>query len=140
MAIKTVFFDIGDTLVSERKWIPAAKQLLAKLRNGKIDVGLISNTGKLDRDELARLLPADFDFALFREDLVLLSSEVGSDKQSIGIFSLAIQHSGQSPWEVLFVGESLRETLMAQSSGMQAARIFKTPDDFDKLAVALLGN
>ena len=138
MGIKTVFFDIGDTLVSEKKWVPGAKQLVMNLRAEKIAVGLISNTGDLDREKLAKLLPDDFEFELFREDLVFLSSEVGMDKRNLGLFSMAIQHAGNSPWEVMFVGESLEESLMAQRSGMRAARIAKLPEDFGKLAKAII--
>ena len=138
MAIKTVFFDIGDTLVRDKKWIPGAKQLVMSLKAKKIAVGVISNTGNLDREKLAKLLPDDFDFEIFREDLVFLSSEAGMDKRNLGLFTMAIQHAGNSPWEVMFVGESLDESLKAQQSGMRAARIANLPEDFGKLAAAII--
>jgi putative hydrolase of the HAD superfamily len=130
---KVVFFDIGDTLVSKKKWLSGAKELISHLKSKRIRIGLISNTGNLSRDELEKLLPSDFEFELFEEGLVLLSSEVGVEKPDLSIFLLAIQHATVSPWETLFVGESLTEVLAAQNSGMHAIRICDPASDFVKL-------
>ena len=109
--MRVVFFDIGDTLVGKGKWLPGAKEILAKLRAAKIRIGLISNTGDLSRDKLQKLLPDDFDFADFEEGLVMLSSEVGVSKPSLAIFSLAVHHAGVQPWSTMFVGETLEEVI-----------------------------
>ena len=104
---RVVFFDIGDTLVSGQQWLPGAKEAVVALKSMKIRVGLISNTGRLSREELVEgYLPDDFDFGMFDEDLVMLSSEVGIEKPSLSIFMLAAQHANVSPWEVLFVAEA----------------------------------
>ena len=50
--IKAVFFDIGDTLVSGKKWLPGAKELVKQLKAQGTRVGLVSNTGNLLREEL----------------------------------------------------------------------------------------
>ncbi|MFT5300868.1 MAG: ribonucleotide monophosphatase NagD (HAD superfamily) [Mariniblastus sp.] len=71
MTVKVIFFDIGDTLVSKKKWLPEAKQTMASWRSAGLRVGLISNTGSLSRDELQNLLPTDFDYADFEEGLIL---------------------------------------------------------------------
>lgn len=133
MAIKVVFFDIGNTLISKKQWLPGAREFVVAVKEKKIRVGLISNTGNLTRDELQKLLPPEFDFAIFEEGLTLLSSEVGVEKPSLGIFSLAVQHAGVSPWETMFIGESLTESLAAQRAGMQAARIADSKTDYKDL-------
>lgn len=138
MAIKVVFFDIGDTLVSQKSWLPGAQTALGQLREKGIRVGLISNTGDLSRDELATdYLPTDFDFGWFDEGIVLLSSEVGVEKPALSMFTMAVNHAGVSPWETLFVAETLEETWAAQAAGMRAVRICQTPDDLEKIAELL---
>lgn len=140
MAIQVVFFDIGNTLVLEKKWLPGAHEALDRLLATKIRVGLISNTGQLSREELSQqYLPEDFLLEQYEQGLVFLSSEVGVEKPARGIFSLAVQHSNVSPWETMFVGEDLTETLVAQSAGMQAARIADPKVDYPKLIKNLLG-
>lgn len=130
MSIKTIFFDIGNTLIEKKQWIPGALKTVQAIREKGIRVGIISNTGNLDRDQLKRLLPEDFDFGFFDEHLTLLSSEVGVAKPKLGIFLLAVEHAGCSPWETMFVGESLIETLAAQNAGMMTARIGDPERDF----------
>ena len=103
MAIKVIFFDIGNTLVSKKQWLPGAQEFVRAVKEKKIRVGLISNTGDLTRDKLQQLLPEDFDFGTFEDGLILLSSEIGIEKPSLGIFSLAVQHADVSPWETMFI-------------------------------------
>ena len=133
MSVKVVFFDIGNTLVSEKKWLPGAKEIVAKLKVKGIRVGLISNTGRMSREELAEVVPNDFLFDNYEQGIVLLSSEIGIEKPSLAIFSLAIQHANVSPWETMFVGESLTETVAAQAAGMHAARIAFSAVDYPEL-------
>lgn len=133
MSIEVVFFDIGDTLIGNKQWVPGAKDILNSLRKNQVRVGLISNTGTWTRDQLEKRLPEDFDFADFEEGLVLLSSEVGIEKPKITMFSLAVHHAGVAPSKTLFVCENLRETMAAQSAGMMAARINGTERDYQSL-------
>jgi len=139
MSIKVVFFDIGNTLVSGKQWLPGAKEIISEFKASQIRVGLISNTGQLTPEELAERLPADFSFDEFDEGITLLSSEVGIEKPARAIFSLAIQHADVSPWEAIFVGESLTETVAAQSAGMRAARITNSESDYPELLKQLTG-
>ena len=136
--IRAVFFDIGSTLVAKKEWVPGSRELVAQLQQNKIAVGLISNTGELSRDELAELLPPEFDFATFNEELVFLSSEVGVAKPNVGIFLVAVQHANVSPWQTMFIGESLTESLAAQSAGMQAARVVDYEADFAAIGKFIL--
>lgn len=133
MPENVVFFDIGDTLVSSKQWRPGARQALMALRAKGVRLGLISNTGQLDRDALASLLPDDFTFGVFEDGLVLLSSEIGIEKPNLSIFLLAVQHAGVSPWQTIFVGENLAETLAAQQAGMTSLRIADAATDFPAL-------
>lgn len=138
---KVAFFDLGGTLVAgggqEPEWTTGAKSILESLRGTSTRIGIISNTDRLSREELLRLLPRDFDFADFEDVLILLSSEVGVEKPALGIFQTALQRACVSPWEALFVGESLVECSAAQRSGMAAVRVLEFPTDFVALAELL---
>ncbi len=140
MAIKVVFFDIGDTLVGRKKWMPGAREAVQTLLKARVRVGLISNTGNLSREQLAGLLPDDFSVEDFEQGIVLLSSEVGVEKPSLSIFLLAVQHAGVSPWETMFVGESLTESIAAQAAGMRAARIGDSAKDYPDLIKVIVAN
>ena len=139
MSVSVIFFDIGNTLVNKKQWLPGAKKFVSVAKEKGIRVGLISNTGDLDREKLAELLPVDFSFAAFEEGLTLLSSEIGIEKPELGLFLLAIQHANVPPWETMFVGESLVETLAAQNSGMKAARIVLPEEDYQQLTKIITG-
>jgi FMN phosphatase YigB (HAD superfamily) len=138
MTVKVIFFDIGDTLVSKKKWLPEAKQTMASWRSAGLRVGLISNTGSLSRDELQNLLPTDFDYADFEEGLI--SSGIGIEKPALALFSLAVQHANVWPWETMFVVESLAESLAAHSAGILAARIGDSAVDYSALGKWVLAN
>lgn len=130
-----VFFDIGSTLVDRNfNWIDGARMCVATLRGAGVPLGLISNTGILARDELRVLLPADFNFDQFEPDLVVLSSEFGSEKPNPAIFRHAVAQSGRIPADCVFVGEDLRETWAAQFVGMRCVRVHQFPLDFNILA------
>lgn len=137
--VKAVLFDLGETLVTKgREWLPGAKDALSALRAKGVRLGVISNTDKLKRAELLKELPADFDFKLFEEALVILSSEVGVSKPSPAIFELAPARAGLRPDECLFCTENLPHTLAAQKAGLLAARTQRPPaNDVGGLAQAL---
>jgi hypothetical protein len=80
--IRTVFFDLGDTLVAVPKvWLPGAKTLVSALSQKGFHLGIISNTtGLPDRQAILQLLPDDFEIGLFEAPLILFSSEVGMEK------------------------------------------------------------
>lgn len=132
--IQVVFFDIGDTLVrSAQSWIPGAKEFLSQISSTNLRLGLISNTGNLNRNELTSHLPSDFNFQNFEDELILLSSEVGIEKPDIRIFLKAVKQAAVPPWTCFFVGEKLEETFAAQRAGMRSIRIARVPEDFNKL-------
>ncbi len=138
--VKAVFFDLGETLVTKnRKWLPGAEDALSALRAKGVRLGVISNTANLKRAELLKELPVDFDFKLFEDALVILSSEAGVEKPSPAIFELAVTKSGLRAEECLFCTEDLLHTLAAQKAGMLAARTKEPPaNDVGKLPQALV--
>ena len=84
MAIHTVFFDLGDTLVTvaPKGWLPGAKAILTNFKQQGFRFRIISNTGNLSsRQAILSLLPTDFDTSIFESGLVLLSSEVALAKR-----------------------------------------------------------
>ena len=123
--MKTVFFDLGDTLVKIPKiWLPGAQSLLTRLKQGGVRLGIISNTGNLpDRKAILELLPSDFDLSMFDPMLVLFSSEVGIAKPDIRLFEIAIAAAHTPASDCLYCSESTVETIVAQKAGMRAIRV-----------------
>jgi FMN phosphatase YigB (HAD superfamily) len=131
---KTIFFDLGGILVlpESRQWIAGAVKTLKQLKKIGINLGIISNTGDLTREELrAQFLPEDFSFEIFQAELVILSFEVkdaAKPKPSLEIFNLAYTKAQSLfPGDHLFCGENAVETLAAQQAGFRALRILPIP-------------
>jgi FMN phosphatase YigB (HAD superfamily) len=136
--VKLIFFDIGDTLVSNKKFIEGAEDVLKELHAKGIRLGLLSDTDQLTRDQVSKQLPPGFlDSSLFEKDLVILSSELTKklghdvDKSGIEIFYQVLALTGLSAGECLFCTESLKHTLIAQQAGMLTARLQKPPAESD---------
>lgn len=125
---KVIFFDLGDTLVKDKKWLPDAKELLKRLSMDEIPLGIISNTGDFNREDLLSVLPADFSWNLFKSDLIILSSEVNIEKPSLEIFRLAREKSGCEPAKCLFCTENVVDGLVAQQVGLHSYRVQPPPD------------
>ena len=135
--LKVVFFDLGETLVTQGKaWVPGAKNLLAQLSGKGVRLGVISNTGDLARPDILKLLPADFDLNLFESKLILFSSEVHVEKPAPAIFQLAIKRAGVPSGKCLFCTEDLLDTLAAQRAGMRTARVLKPASASDVASLA----
>ena len=125
-----VFFDLGNTLVvtKDRSWVPGARDAIAQLLKHGVRLGVISNTGNSSRDELAKLLPTDFDWTVFTPKYVILSSEVGPEKPALEIFNIAVKSTGLRAADCLFCTEDLTDTLAAQRTGMMTARLQLPPN------------
>lgn len=140
-AIQVVFFDLGDTLVDvdAHVFLPGAKALVAQLRAKGTRLGIISNTGDLNRVQIAALLPPDFDWTRFEPGLVVFSSEIGVEKPTPAIFDAAVTKAGIAASLCLYCSENLIETLVAQKVGMRAARLQRPPQsDANALLTALI--
>jgi FMN phosphatase YigB (HAD superfamily) len=136
MTIKVIFFDIGETLITKDKnWVEGAKAALTEMQTSGLLLGIISNTAAMKRaDVIKQRLPADFDFSIFEESLVILSSEVGFEKPDVKIFELAVAQSKVSEEECLFCTENPVDTLAAQRTGLRAIRLLPPPEsDINKL-------
>ncbi|BBM85972.1 hypothetical protein [Candidatus Uabimicrobium amorphum] len=124
-AAKVIFFDLGDTLVvSGKKWATGAQQILQQMKSKRL--GIISNTGNLSRSQLLELLPQDFSFDSFDENLILLSSEVKIEKPDPQIFQMAIKRAQQinpslEAQDCLFVTEDMEHLSIARGLGIQTA-------------------
>lgn len=125
---KVFYFDLGDTLVSSKRWLPGARELISKLQQDNLRLGIISNTGKLSRNELTEELPADFNWNQFENDLIILSSEVKVEKPQIEIFKLAAQRTGINAHFSLFCSENPLHCLVAQQAGLHAYRLQQPPN------------
>jgi len=121
---QVIFFDLGDTLVTKkRQWVPSAQHILQRFTDSPFRIGIISNTGQLDRSEVSSLLPVDFEWSLFEDLLIILSAEAGVEKPNPEIFKLAIARAGVPANLCLFCTENLHHTLIAQSLGLRTIRI-----------------
>ncbi len=103
--------------------------MLAALHQKGIRLGIISNTENLERAEIVKMLPADFNFDIFEEQLIIFSSEVGVKKPDLQIFRLALAKTGITAEECLFCTEDLVHTLFAQQIGFRTARVLPPPPD-----------
>src|SRR3954454_806266 len=122
--IKVAFFDLGETLVTKDKsqpagtekwiWIPGAQELLTRLRNRDVRLGVISNTGDLKLPQLVEIMPQGLmDF--FEKDLIILSGEVNAEKPKPEpskeadpkIFQIAVERTGLDGGRCLFCTEEL---------------------------------
>jgi len=140
--INTVFFDLGDTLVKaqDRSWLPGMQDGLGELRSRGLRLGIISNTGKLSRQELAdKYLPPDFKFSDFVSSLTILSSEVRVRKPAREIWLLAAERAKENIQNCLFVGENMIETWHAQGAGMRTVRLCDPKNDMKTLMELLDG-
>ena len=130
----TVFFDLGATLVDPVltsdggfagfKTMPDAAAGLQRLRDAKLRLGIISNTGNLDAERLRAALADDKLLDFFDPNLVLFSGEVGTDKSTPEIFRLAAARAqdGGSDSLCRFVGEDPAERRNARLAHMQTSR------------------
>ncbi len=135
--ITNIFFDIGDTLGSGRlrmvdgvtrihelavfDFVP---DLLAKLKDQGLSLGIISNTPEQeDEASMATILTASGIRDFFVPDLMLYSSVVGIDKRDPEIFRMAAERAGYADdlGPCLFVGESPEERAVARRVGMAVA-------------------
>ena len=93
-AVKVIFFDLGETLLTRRReLVPGAQGALAELRRRRVRLGIISNTGGMTRRAVIETLPPGFDLGAFEERLVIFSSEVGVEKPDPRIFRLAVERA-----------------------------------------------
>ena len=131
--IKSIFFDIGETLgtavlspppvrLVRVDLFPYVMALLRSLADRGLRLGLISNTGDMDGASVDAILNKAGIRDFFDASLRLYSKDVGLKKDSPEIFLVAAQRAGLAgmPQACLFVGEDETERGFAIDAGLQA--------------------
>ena len=129
--IKSIFFDIGDTL-GIPVFSPSGQlvrvnlfffvaDLLRSLADQGFRLGIISNTGDIDGAVLDEILNAAGIRDFFDPALRLYSKDVGLEKNSPEIFRVAAERAGLAgtPQACLFVGENETERGFASDAGLR---------------------
>ena len=106
---------------------------MATLSKTPLRLGILSNTGTDDREQLRKILPIDFDYGIFEEGLLVLSGEVSAEKPEPKIYEIAIERAGVPAGHILYVGEDSEETRAAEKAGMRSHFIETLPDDLNEL-------
>jgi leucyl aminopeptidase len=128
MSIDVVFFDIGDTLGVPRfstsgqpislEVFPYVRDVLTRLRQNRLRLGVISNTGSAPGQTISAMLDAAGVLAAFEPQLLLFSSDIGMTKETPAIFTRAAKIAGAAPAECMYVGEDSKERATATIAGM----------------------
>jgi bacterial leucyl aminopeptidase len=126
--IRVAFFDIGDTLGVMRfapsgqpvslEVFPYVRDVVARLKQDGLRLGVISNTGTIPGQTIRPLLDAAG--LAFEPGLLLFSADLGVTKASPEIFARAAQIAGAAPGECMYVGEDAKERATAATAGMAA--------------------
>ncbi len=98
-------------------------ETLARLRNGGLKIGLISNC----LADTSKLWPSTPFAPLF--DTVVLSYEVGMMKPDPGIYQLACERLGVQPGDCLYIGDGGSGELTGASNVGMDAVLIRAPDD-----------
>ena len=130
--ISVVFFDLGDTLgtavmsatsparLEAFNAFPFVPDLLQRLRDRELHLGIISNTGIEHGTAVDKVLLHAGIRKHFQRKLRIYSADVGLMKDTPQIFQLAAERAGfaTQPDRCLFVGENAAERANAQAAGM----------------------
>jgi len=130
-----IFCDIGDILGSpvftpppphlERLDVfPFVIDVLTRLRNDGIRLGIISNTGDETEENINKVLKQSGLSDFFSKDLLIYSSVVDMTKNSPKIFKLAAEKAelANAPENCIFIGEDPRERSFAAQAGFRVGK------------------
>ena len=127
--ISAIFFDLGDTLgvpvlsVDHRleRFEPFqfAQPVLKELREKRMRLGVISNTGEEPGARMNEVLGERALLGFFEPTLLVYSKDVGLKKDSPKIFHHTAKAAGleETPEQCLFVGEDATERGHALTAG-----------------------
>ena len=131
--VRVIFFDIGDTLAAADfatgrlvlRPLPGVLQVLRRLQDSALRLGLISHTDGETTETMRRALTDAQLYSLFAAEpqLLIYSAEVHMRKDSPRIFQLACERVGlkAEPGRCLFVGENPSERGFASEAGLKVA-------------------
>lgn len=120
--IHSICHELYDLFVSPEQYVlfDDVKPTLEMLRKKGLQIGLVSNFAPTLRDILQDK------GILHYFDPVIVSTEVGVEKPNPRIFQLALEASGLSPSEVLYVGDHDVNDVWAPSQiGMNAVKLLR---------------
>jgi FMN phosphatase YigB (HAD superfamily) len=120
--IRGVFFDLGDTLVSEENFepLPHVHEVLRSLK-GRYKLAVICDTEE-SGDVVRKVMEKAKILEYF--DLVVVSSEVGVTKPNEKIFRVALNNLNLQPDEVVMVGNRIsRDIIGGNQLGMKTILI-----------------
>lgn len=127
--VSVVFFDIGQTLAVaslsagplELAPLPGVVAVLRRLQERGIRLGVISNTGTETAQTMRVALQDAGLYDFLEPQLLIYSSQVHLEKNSVEIFLLACERASSNPAQCLFVGEDADERGFATSAGLSVA-------------------
>jgi len=121
--IRAVFFDLGDTLISEESmpgkhlWeattlqkLPHLDEVLTELKQRGYKLGVISNT-VTSREEHVRIALRRIDCEKYF-DVVVTSVDVGCNKPDKKVFLTALKRLGVKPKEAVMVGDRIKTDIL----------------------------
>jgi len=120
--IRGVFFDLGDTLISEEdfKTFPCVREVLENLM-GRYKLAVICDTDA--SGEMVQEIMEEAGILRYF-DVVVISSEVGKTKPNEKIFRTALNKLGLQPNEVIMVGNRIsRDILGGNKLGMKTVLV-----------------
>jgi len=107
-----------------------SRELLKKLRDCGVQIGVLSNQGKFTKDIL--VTHNFYDLC----DFVFLSEEMGVMKPDQAFFDYAIDASGVDPCEMVYFGDRIdHDIIPSQQAGMQAALVYQGPHRLQEMTV-----
>jgi putative hydrolase of the HAD superfamily len=118
--LKTVFFDLGDTLIVEQSdkhlgetpfdAVPQAEETLIALKQKGIKVGIITNTTiSTEKDVRKTLRQLGLESYI---DFIVTSVDAGYEKPDERIFSIALRTAGVKASDAVMVGDRVSKDIV----------------------------
>ena len=127
--MRVIFFDIGETLgqvamnpdgrAVRLSVYPYILPIITALRERRLRLGVISNTGDRPQVEIDALLDETGIASFFDHTLLLYSSVLGLEKNSPEIFLRSAEIAQEPAENCMFVGEASWERANAAAAGMR---------------------
>ena len=131
--LKTVFFDLGDTLIVEQTdkhlgdahfdAVPGAEETLTALKRKGLTVGVITNTTVSREPDVRKTLrPLGLERHI---DFIITSVDAGHEKPEQEIFALALQATRTQASEAVMVGDQIAKDVVGGNRAGMKTVLFK---------------